>query len=182
MPQQNSRADDSQEPGGFEAPIYEPDDILEPQPGLSRDSRLLASVLDDLFRIPGTSFGIGLDAIIGIIPGIGDLSTTIAGAVIIIDSMRNRLPLPVLGRMAVNLAIDAVLGTVPIVGDLLDIAHRANRRNLKLLERSLSNRERTKKQSKAYLILATGIVAVCLVALMSLLVWGLWVMWKLTVG
>nr|WP_243863679.1 DUF4112 domain-containing protein [Brooklawnia cerclae] len=136
-------------------------------------------LLDDLVRVPGTDIGIGLDAVVGLIPGIGDAGTTAVAGVILVDAVRNRVPLPVLVRMGMNLGLDTLLGLVPGVGDLADIAHRANRRNLRLLERVLADREETRQGSVVYLVVAAGIVAGTLAVLIAGLVLGLWVLLRL---
>ena len=101
----------------------EPDAVLEPVPGISATSRTLTLILDDLFRVPGTQVGVGLDALVGLIPGIGDAGTTVVASAVMADAVRNRVPIPVLARMGLNLGIDVLLGLVPGVGDLLDVAH-----------------------------------------------------------
>jgi hypothetical protein len=97
--------------------------------------RRWAVLLDSAFRVPGTRIRFGLDAIIGLIPGIGDLSTPVFAAMILLQAVRMRLPLVVQARMVLNAAIDMVLGLVPVLGDLVDIGWKANLRNLALLER-----------------------------------------------
>ena len=97
--------------------------------------RRWANLLDNAFRIPGTRIRFGLDAIIGLVPGIGDLSAPVFAAVILVTGFKMRLPAVVQARMVVNAAIDMVLGLVPVLGDLVDIAWKANMRNLALLER-----------------------------------------------
>ena len=103
---------------------------LEPrsQPGPLRVSRFIALALDDLVRIPGTGIGIGLDGVLGLIPGVGDAGTTAVAALLMADAIRNRVPLPVLARMGLNLGLDALIGMIPVIGDIGDFAHRANRR------------------------------------------------------
>jgi hypothetical protein len=97
--------------------------------------RRWAVLLDSAFRIPGTRFRFGLDAILGLIPGIGDITTPTFSALILLQAVRMRLPLVVQARMVLNAAIDMVLGLVPVLGDLVDIGWKANLRNLALLER-----------------------------------------------
>lgn len=97
-------------------------------------SRRLAVLMDDLVRIPGTRQGVGLDAVVGLIPGLGDLVGSGISGAIMFDAVRARVPVPVLARMAWNLLLDAVLGLVPLAGDLVDVVHRANLRNYRLLE------------------------------------------------
>lgn len=151
----------------------------KPQPGTSRASKVLATVLDDLVRIPGTEIGIGLDGLIGLIPGIGDASTTTVASIILLDAVRNRVPLPVLARMGLNLGVDALLGMIPGLGDVLDFAHRANRKNVKLLQQSIDDRQRTRQHSVVYLIVAMTLVLGTLALLIAMLLWGLWLLWQL---
>src|SRR5204863_4143223 len=101
-------------------------------------SRRLAVLMDDLLRIPGTQQGLGLDALIGLIPGVGDLVGSGLSGAIMYDAVRARVPVPVLARMAWNILLDALLGLVPFAGDLVDVAHRANRRNYRLLEKAVA--------------------------------------------
>jgi hypothetical protein len=100
----------------------------------------LAYWLDDRYRLPGTRFRIGLDGLVGLIPGVGDAVTSTLTAYIIYEAWRLGVPTSMLARMLANLGIDTVVGIVPVVGDLLDIGFKANRRNLRLLHRHLSER------------------------------------------
>lgn len=85
------------------------------------------------YRLPGTNFRFGWDAIIGLIPGIGDLVGVALGAIVIFEAVRLRIGYSVLGRMLFNLWIDGMVGAVPVLGDLWDAWFKANRRNLQLL-------------------------------------------------
>jgi hypothetical protein len=97
--------------------------------------RRWATLLDSAFRVPGTNIRFGLDAIVGLIPGLGDLSAPVFAAVLLVTGFRLRLPAVVQFRMVANAAIDMLLGLVPFAGDLVDVAWKANLRNLALLER-----------------------------------------------
>jgi hypothetical protein len=97
--------------------------------------RRWATLLDSAFRVPGTNIRFGLDAIVGLIPGLGDLSAPVFAAVLLVTGFRLRLPAVVQFRMVANAAIDMLLGLVPFAGDLADVAWKANLRNLALLER-----------------------------------------------
>jgi hypothetical protein len=105
-------------------------------PGLS-DEHLdqLATLLDDLFQIPGTRMRIGLDALIGLIPGLGDLITGMMSFLIVFAAWQRGLPKVTLARMMVNIGIDTLLGSVPVVGDVFDAAFKSNRMNFRLLTR-----------------------------------------------
>ena len=97
--------------------------------------RRWAVLLDSAFRIPGTGIRFGLDAIIGLIPGLGDISTPAFAALLLMQAVRMRLPVVVQARMVLNAAFDMLIGLVPILGDLVDIGWKANLKNLALLER-----------------------------------------------
>lgn len=97
--------------------------------------RRWAVLLDSAFRIPGTGIRFGLDAIIGLIPGLGDISTPAFAGLLLLQAVRLRLPIVVQARMVLNAAFDMLIGLVPILGDLADVGWKANLRNLALLER-----------------------------------------------
>ena len=104
---------------------------------------LLSHLLDDWFRIPGTSIRFGIDGIVGMIPGIGDILGGLASCIIVLAAWLRGVPTITVARMIVNVAIEVVVGMVPLLGDLFDIAWKANRRNYKLLEGSLHAQRRS---------------------------------------
>lgn len=93
----------------------------------------VAKWLDDVIRIPGTSIKVGLDSVIGLIPGVGDAAGLALGGWFIYEAHRLGAPAALKWKMARNVAIDAVSGLVPVVGDVVDVAYRSNRRNMDLL-------------------------------------------------
>lgn len=97
--------------------------------------RRWSHLLDTVFRIPGTNIRFGWDPILGLVPGLGDLSSPIFAAALLLQARRMRVPRIVLLRMLLNAGIDAVLGFVPVLGNLADIGWKANTRNMALLER-----------------------------------------------
>jgi hypothetical protein len=97
-------------------------------------ARALAKLLDRAVRVPGTNISFGLDALLGLIPGGGDLAGAAFSAWLIILGARMGLPSHVLARMVANVAVDTLGGTVPLIGDLFDVAWKSNTRNLALLE------------------------------------------------
>jgi hypothetical protein len=105
-----------------------------PSVGIQR-LRTLTRVLDELVPIPGTGLRIGLDPVLGLMPGAGDAAGAVLSAYALVVAVRLGAPAPVLLRMTGNIAVDAVFGGVPFLGDLFDFGWRANRRNLALLER-----------------------------------------------
>ena len=105
------------------------------------DARTLAALrkwsvlLDSAFRVPGTRMTFGLDPILGLIPGLGDLTTPLFAGVLLLHAVRMKLPRVVQLRMVMNAVIDLAIGVIPVVGDLFDFGWKANVMNLALLER-----------------------------------------------
>ncbi len=95
----------------------------------------LSQFLDNAFAIPGTRFRIGLDGIIGLIPGIGDAAGAVLSIYVIVQAARLGLPVSALFRMVGNVALETVVGAVPIAGDIFDIVWKANSKNMALLRR-----------------------------------------------
>ncbi|PTQ13547.1 hypothetical protein CLG96_01725 [Sphingomonas oleivorans] len=113
-------------------------------PGLGRDPasvrrriEAMEALLEKLFVVPGIRRPIGLDAILGLVPVVGDIATTALGAWILWEARNLGMSKLQLTRMAGNVGVDAVLGAVPLVGDLFDFAFRSNSRNLKIIRRHL---------------------------------------------
>jgi hypothetical protein len=109
-------------------------------PEALRQARRLAWLLDDAVRLPG-GFRVGLDALLGVIPVVGD-ALGLAASVRIVDIARRAgVPVPVLVRMVGNIAGDALIGAIPLVGDLFDFGFKANARNVDLLEQHVAQAE-----------------------------------------
>jgi hypothetical protein len=99
--------------------------------------RKLSRLMDTAIRIPIINFRIGLDPILGLVPGAGDIVTTAFSAYIIFLARRFQLPSEVMSQMGANIVLEAVVGSVPLLGDLFDAYYKANVRNLALLEKHL---------------------------------------------
>jgi hypothetical protein len=97
--------------------------------------RKWAVLLDSAFQVPGTQMRFGLDPIVGLLPGAGDLVTAFFSVMILLHSVRLKVPKVVIARMLLNTGIDLLVGAVPLLGDLFDAGFKANLRNLLLLER-----------------------------------------------
>jgi len=97
--------------------------------------RWWADLLDSRFRIPGTRIRFGIDPILSLVPGVGDLASPAFAVVLLLQGLDARVPRVVLVRMAMNALIDALIGMVPVAGNVGDIFWRANLMNLELLER-----------------------------------------------
>lgn len=97
--------------------------------------RRFAWLMDEGIRVPGTRFRIGLDPILGLVPGLGDAAGALLGSAILVAAIRQRVPKLTLVRMAANIGLDATLGSIPLIGDAFDAVWKSNVRNLDLLER-----------------------------------------------
>ena len=100
--------------------------------------RVLSRLLDEQFRIPGTTQRIGLDGLLGLIPGVGDAAGALLSAYILYEAIRLGTPTSVLLRMVANIGIDTVVGAIPVAGDIFDIAWKANKKNAALLHTYLA--------------------------------------------
>ena len=117
-------------------------EILGPSSRRERIARLdaLADLLDTAFLIPGTNIRFGLDALIGLMPGIGDVISSALSMWIVYEAHQLGARPHVIARMLGNVALDGVVGAVPLLGDAFDVAWRANRRNLRILREHLARR------------------------------------------
>jgi hypothetical protein len=117
--------------------------------------RRLSQLLDNAIPIPGTRFRLGIDPILGLIPGGGDSVAGALGAYIIVEAARMGLPRKILSQMVGNIVLDSLAGIVPVVGDVFDVGWKANVRNIALLEKHLHLTKR-RKGDKLFLI---GLIA-----------------------
>ncbi|HXW08422.1 MAG TPA: DUF4112 domain-containing protein [Vicinamibacterales bacterium] len=130
--------------------------------------RRWAILLDSAFRVPGTRIRFGLDALIGLIPGLGDLVAPVFTVMVLLTALRVRVPKIVLARMVVNAAFDAVLGVVPLAGDIADVFWKADLRNVALLER---HAQRGVPPSRGdYVFVGASLAVVALAALLPFVV------------
>jgi len=136
---------------------------------------LLAHLLDDVFRIPGTQIRFGLDGIIGLVPAVGDVLAGLASCILIFAAWVRGIPYITLTRMVVNLGLDVIIGAIPFLGDAFDIVWKANRRNYALLIRHIENPRRQTWRDWLFLVsliaAITAIFAVPLLALAWILDW-----------
>ncbi len=141
---------------------------------------LFAHILDDWFRIPFTPIRIGLDGLIGLIPGLGDILAGIASFVIVFAAWIRGVPWITLVRMMVNLGIEVVIGSIPLFGDVFDIAWKANRRNYHLMMRHIRQpHQHTWKDYVFLLTLLGAVLAILAVPFIVLLIIVLWILHQL---
>ena len=121
----------------------EPELVIDPEKHQKIEQlRRIAELLDGQFRIPGTDIEFGLDAIIGLVPGIGDLICGGISMWLIREARRLGAPRWLIARMIWNVAVDVSVGVVPVLGDMLDVAWKANRMNMELLSRHFKTSSR----------------------------------------
>jgi hypothetical protein len=102
---------------------------------IERSLEQLSNLMDGLFRIPVVGWRFGLDALVGLVPGVGDTATTIVSLYILGSAVRYRVPKVTLLRMGTNIGIDYLIGAVPVVGDLFDVFWKSNQMNVELLKK-----------------------------------------------
>ena len=147
---------------------------------VERSLEQLSRAMDGLFRIPGTGWRVGLDALVGLVPGVGDFATTAVSLYILAAGVRYRVPKVTLLRMASNIAVDYLLGAVPFVGDIFDVAWKSNQMNVELLKQRAAVSPEEAKQGRLsdWLFLAV-IVLVLLVLLLASVATSLWLLTQL---
>ena len=138
--------------------------------------RRWATLLDSAFRIPGVNVRFGLDALIGLIPGIGELTTPAFTMLLLATGVRMRLPIVVLLRMVLNAGVDALIGLVPVVGDLTDIGWKANLRNLDLLERHAVPGTPVARGDKVFVAVGAGLIVFVALVTVGAIVLAVWLM------
>ena len=132
--------------------------------------RRLGYLLDNSIAIPGTRYRIGLEAIIGLVPGLGDLVGGGFSAWIILQTARLGAPPSLLARMGWNLLVDAAVGAIPLLGDLFDAGFKANMRNLALLERYVQGPAATRRASRLFMATLALLLVLLLVGAATLAV------------
>ena len=121
--------------------------------------------MDDLFRVPVLGWRFGLDALVGLVPGLGDTSTALVSFYILASAVRYRVPKITLLRMGLNIGIDYVVGSLPVIGDLADAWWKSNRMNLELLQKRATVSAEEARSGKASDWLFVGGIIVGLAAL-----------------
>ncbi len=147
-----------------------------PGPDPQRDAlvataELLAGILDSTVKIPGTSLYLGLDPLIGLIPGVGDMLADLMGTVILGLAARLKVPRIVIARMSLNLLINGTVGAIPIVGDLFSVWFRSHARNAVLLKQAATDPYRKTPVDWLYVTGIIGGTVLVLVAAIALVLW-----------
>ena len=133
--------------------------------------RRWAVLLDSRFRLPGTRIRFGIDALLGLVPVVGDMAAPAFTAVLLVQAIRLRLPLVVQARMVLNAAVDMLVGLVPVFGDAADVLWKANLRNLALLERHAQPGVPPRKGDYIFVFLCLAVLALIAFIPLILLFW-----------
>ncbi|MGZ8405245.1 MAG: DUF4112 domain-containing protein [Nitrospira sp.] len=143
---------------------------------------MLAQVMDTTIRIPGTSWYIGLDPLLGLIPGIGDVLANLIGTIILGLATRLKLPRIVLARMSLNLLINGTVGAIPIAGDLFSVWFRSHTRNAALLRDAAMKSDRETHADWFYVIGIIGGTGALLLATIAFVIWLVLQLWGMVAG
>ena len=138
----------------------------------------LSFYLDDLFRIPGVGWRFGLDALIGLVPNVGDTLTSFASFYILVAGVRYGVPKITLLRMAFNIAVDYLVGSIPFIGDAFDFVWKANKMNMDLIRTRAAGLGRGKTSDYIFVFGLIGVLITILVG--SIIVSGFILYWVLT--
>lgn len=141
---------------------------------LERDlerARNLARLLDSAIGVPVIGVRLGLDSLLGLLPGVGDAMGAVLGGYPVLLAIKHRLPAFVVARLLANIALDALLGAVPIIGDAFDVGFKSNLRNQRIIERYAMEPARTTRTSKRLMLLAIAALVLIVVALLALTIW-----------
>lgn len=141
--------------------------------------RMLATLLDSAFRVPGTRMRFGFDALLGLIPVIGDALGAILGAYIVHSAAGFGVPRVIRAHMMLNLWIDTAIGMIPLAGDLFDIGWKANIRNVDLMQQAMTDPEAAKRHSRR-VVIGLGFASVAALALVVFLI--LWMFGAFRLG
>ena len=133
----------------------------------------LSGMLDNAFRVPGTRFRFGFDALMGLIPGFGDFVGAIFGAYGVLVARQMGAPLALQARMLANVGLDAAVGAIPLAGDLFDFAFKPHLRNLALLDRWRADPARTVRRTRLMLVVVPLAIVLLAVVTLVLAILGL---------
>lgn len=155
-------------------------EVVEPDEKLPQDLvalRKFAFLMDQAFPIPGTNIRVGLDAVLGLIPGIGDVLGAVLSTWIIAGALRHRVRGGVILRMIANVSIDLIFGAIPVAGDVFDFMYEENMKNMRLLEKHRDRTRPPRRSGEIALILGAivaflvGLALSLLVAVVALVIW-----------
>jgi hypothetical protein len=137
--------------------------------------RWWAELLDSRFRIPGTNIRFGIDPLLSLIPGLGDIATPAFTVMVLVQGVRQGVPKVVLLRMLGNALIDALVGVVPVAGDVSDLFWRANNKNMALLDRHRHPGVRPTRGDYVFVWIAAAVLGLIVAIPVAIGLWlGIW--------
>lgn len=134
-----------------------------------RQLERLAKLMDAQFKVPGTDFRFGLDGLLGLIPGAGDLSTFAVSGYMLWIMAHNGASGYILARMVLNVLVDAIVGAIPFLGDIFDFAFKANMRNMRLMQQHY---QEGRHRGSAWRVIVPVLVVLFLI--IAALIWASW--------
>jgi Domain of unknown function (DUF4112) len=143
-------------------------EVIEPDEALPKDLvalRRFAFLMDEAIAIPGTRMRLGIDAALGLLPGIGDVIGALLSSWIIAGALRHRVPAMVIARMVLNVSIDLLFGAVPVAGDVFDFLYEENMMNMRLLEKHRDRRRPPRTTKQIAFVLGAIVIFLVLLAL-----------------
>ncbi|MEO1388191.1 MAG: DUF4112 domain-containing protein [Cyanobacteria bacterium J06634_6] len=140
-------------------------------PAAIKRLRQISHVLDNAIPIPGSKARIGLDPILGLLPGGGDVFTGLLSVYIVYEGARMGVPAPTLARMGGNILLDVLTGTVPVIGDLFDVTWKANSQNVTLLEKHVADPVPSRAADKVWAVVVIALLVALVIGMASLSVW-----------
>lgn len=143
----------------------------DPKANTLKRLRTISHLLDNAIRIPGTSYRIGLDPLLGLLPAGGDIAGAFLSAYIVFSAAQLGVPRESLVQMVYNILLETLVGTIPVVGDFFDVAWKANVKNLQLLESHVDSPQTYKKADKMFVFLLLAGLAIATIAIVGLGVW-----------
>lgn len=158
--------------------VSDSSDSADQRETLVETAELLAKILDTSIKIPGTPLSVGLDPLLGLIPGVGDLLANLIGTAILVLAARLHVPEIVLARMSLNLLINGAVGAIPIVGDLFSIWFKSHARNAQLLRRAAAQPYRETRQAWLYMVCIIGGTIVLLLLTIGAVLWIVIHLWN----
>lgn len=145
--------------------VIEPDEKLPPDLVALRKFSIL---MDEAIGLPGTRFRFGLDPLLGLIPGFGDVISALLSAWIVAGALRHRVPMPKIIRMVFNILLDMLVGEIPLIGDLFDFAFEENVINMRILMQYRNRRLPPRKLSEVAGTVAVIVLVILVVSILSL--------------
>jgi hypothetical protein len=153
-----------------------------PSSTAARDLEFISRIMDSLFQIPGTRWRVGIDPVLGLIPGVGDFISSFFALFIILAGVKYGVPKITLLRMGLNVGLDLLIGAIPVVGDLFDVWWKANERNVALLRRSLMVAGPTARRAQLGDWLFVGLIVAGVLIILFFAVSAVWFLLGQLVG